>query len=128
MKALTIIQPYASLIVRGIKKIETRNWRTQHRGRILVHCSSKVVKNLDPFRQYLNGHELSLCRHIIGSVVITDVKPVEELMPTLSDEEKALGYYTAGMYGWVLEDPIIFDRPVYTLGQVGLWESYDQFS
>ena len=32
MKALTIKQPWASLIVHGIKDIENRTWRTDYRG------------------------------------------------------------------------------------------------
>ena len=33
MKALSVVQPYASLIVLGFKRYETRSWGTGHRGR-----------------------------------------------------------------------------------------------
>lgn len=41
MKTLSIKQPWAELIVQGIKKIENRNWRSQpyYRGPILIHAA-----------------------------------------------------------------------------------------
>lgn len=39
MKAITIKQPWASLIVHGIKDIENRTWRTNFRGRVLIHTA-----------------------------------------------------------------------------------------
>jgi hypothetical protein len=38
MKALTICQPYASLIIRGDKRVENRTWPTSHRGPIYIHA------------------------------------------------------------------------------------------
>ncbi|WP_304736862.1 ASCH domain-containing protein [uncultured Desulfovibrio sp.] len=40
MKALSIKQPWASLVAAGYKKIECRTWKTKYRGEILI-CSSK---------------------------------------------------------------------------------------
>jgi activating signal cointegrator 1 len=41
MKALTLHQPYASLVVLGVKWIETRSWRTDYRGPLWVHASKR---------------------------------------------------------------------------------------
>ena len=38
MKAITILQPYASLIVAGAKQYETRSWDTPYRGIIAIHA------------------------------------------------------------------------------------------
>lgn len=38
MKALTIRQPWASLIAAGVKTIETRSQRTHHRGPLAIHA------------------------------------------------------------------------------------------
>lgn len=45
MKAITVLEPWASLIACGAKKIETRSWETKYRGNIAIHAakSSKVV-------------------------------------------------------------------------------------
>nr|WP_320146014.1 ASCH domain-containing protein [uncultured Anaeromusa sp.] len=41
MKAITILQPWASLIACGAKKIETRGWATKYRGPIAIHAGKK---------------------------------------------------------------------------------------
>jgi len=44
MKALSIRQPFASLILAGKKTIETRNWATKYRGPLLI-CSGVSLHN-----------------------------------------------------------------------------------
>lgn len=41
MKALTLHQPWASLIAVGAKRIETRSWSTEYRGRLIVHAAAR---------------------------------------------------------------------------------------
>lgn len=40
MKALSVRQPWAWLIVFGFKPIENRTWATKHRGETLIHASA----------------------------------------------------------------------------------------
>lgn len=44
MKALSIRQPWASLIVLGYKDIENRTWPTNHRGQTLVHAANGMTR------------------------------------------------------------------------------------
>lgn len=44
MRALTLHQPWASLIAVGAKTIETRSWATKHRGPIAIHAGLKAVQ------------------------------------------------------------------------------------
>ena len=46
MKALTIWQPWASLIACGAKRYETRSWPTKYRGPIAIHAAVKDPKKL----------------------------------------------------------------------------------
>lgn len=39
MKALTLTQPWATLVMYGYKKIETRSWATKYRGPIAIHAA-----------------------------------------------------------------------------------------
>jgi hypothetical protein len=39
MYALSLKQPWATLLVHGLKTIEVRNWPTARRGRILIHAA-----------------------------------------------------------------------------------------
>src|SRR3972149_11819690 len=41
MKALSIIQPWAWLIVHGHKPVENRRWPTSFRGQFLIHAGKK---------------------------------------------------------------------------------------
>ena len=44
MKALSVRQPWAWLIVNGCKDIENRNWYTTQRGRIWIHAAKKCTR------------------------------------------------------------------------------------
>ena len=56
MKAITILQPFATLIASGEKHFETRSWKTDYRGPLLIHagkgtqymylCEQKSFKNM----------------------------------------------------------------------------------
>ena len=41
---ISIRQPWAALIVTGIKDIENRTWSTRYRGPVLVHASKQADK------------------------------------------------------------------------------------
>src|ERR1700761_8791739 len=45
--ALSILQPWAWLIVQGHKDIENREWRTSHRGRVLIHTGKTPPDECD---------------------------------------------------------------------------------
>ena len=80
MRALSIRQPWAALIVQGIKDIENRPWRTRYRGRLLVHASlgrsGSTLKDVAQFHDVPITPELTqlcgLTGGIIGEVDIVD--------------------------------------------------------
>lgn len=41
MKAVTISQPFATLVALGAKTLETRSWATKHRGDLAIHAGQK---------------------------------------------------------------------------------------
>ena len=43
MKVISIKEPFATLITNGMKKIETRSWKTNYRGEIFIHASGKSL-------------------------------------------------------------------------------------
>lgn len=59
MKAITVLQPWASLIACGAKKIETRSWATKYRGKIAIHAGAswtmdrREMTYRDPFHTAL---------------------------------------------------------------------------
>ena len=44
MKAITLKQPWATLVAEGLKKYEFRSWRYNYRGEILIHAGAGVDK------------------------------------------------------------------------------------
>ncbi len=44
VKALTVRQPWASLIIAGYKDVENRSWTTSYRGRLAVHAGRTLDK------------------------------------------------------------------------------------
>ena len=122
MKAYTVYQPYAYATVAGLKHYETRPRRTSIRGRVAVHaakCGPRLVTAaLD------SALPESMVLHygaVIGTVEIVDCVPVEEIMHTLTERERVLGDYSPGRFAWVLENPVMFDKPVPARGKQGWW-------
>lgn len=137
MKVLTIQQPWATLIMLGAKKIETRSWDTKYRGPLLIHASAAMPKfnrelcGQEPFETYVRAwHELPLGK-IIGQVTLkrtgaTDRVRAAVLLGIIEipdiPRELAFGDFTPGRYGWYLTDIVKFKNPVPAKGKLGLWE------
>ena len=69
MKAITIMQPWASLIACGAKRIETRSWKTEYRGPIAIHAAKVPAKISDELRDYIDDiffYDYPLRRFING--------------------------------------------------------------
>ncbi|MDQ6756834.1 MAG: ASCH domain-containing protein [Bacteroidota bacterium] len=132
MKALSLLQPWASLVVMGVKNIETRSWQTQHRGNLLIHASQGKAGSIFatelPFTKYITDFKKLPFGAIIGVATLTDIVRTEELflndaeMNKLTMEEKAFGDYTSGRYAWMLKSPIAFNNPIPARGTLSLWE------
>ena len=53
MKAISIRQPWAWLIVHGYKDVENRTWATKYRGPILIHAGKTLDPGFDELCQVL---------------------------------------------------------------------------
>ncbi len=136
MKAISLLQPWASLVVMGVKKIETRNWGTKYRGDILVHASQgkagSIFADEHHFKKYIPDFKKLPFGAIVGQATITDVIRIEmlemsdELIDRLTMEEKAFGDYSEGRYAWILEDHKQFYKPIPARGTLSIWEYPDE--
>jgi len=70
MKAITIKQPWATLIAEGIKEYEFRTWNTKFRGDILIHAGLGIDKEALKRFEHLNLEYPRGC--IIAKVTITE--------------------------------------------------------
>lgn len=121
MKALSIREPYASLIKEGIKKIETRSFRTKYRGELLIHASKGKSEANDEVLSLLEG-EMNpgciLCKCKLVDCVYMDEEYIENIKK--NHNEYICGRYEVGRYGWVLEDIEVIE-PIPAKGQLGFW-------
>jgi activating signal cointegrator 1 len=74
MKVLTLWQPWASLVVHGFKKFETRPVATSYEGTYLIHAAQKWT-----------GDQIALCTDepfysALSELGILD-KPIDKLLP-----------------------------------------------
>ncbi len=126
MKALTIKQPWATLIMQKDKRFEFRSWKTNYRGDVLIHAGKGIDKEaLERLKKYLPD-ELPLGK-ILGKVTITDCVPMsDEFAKMLANENNDIytSHSFSNNYGFKIENVEVFDTPIEAKGQLGFW-NYD---
>ena len=90
MKAITIKQPYATLIAEGLKEYEFRTWKTKYRGDILIHAGKGVDKDAMKRFEHLNLEYPSGC--IIAKATLADCVVINEVMKDTLREKNFLVY------------------------------------
>ena len=128
MKALTISQPFASMIADGVKFVENRHWGTGYRGPLAIHAGKGT--------QYLDKDEMIEFGYPTGCVVA--IARLAACMPLASMQRmnpaqavpavgKTLGEildheHTEGPWCWVLTDVRKLPEPIPARGAQGLWD------
>lgn len=122
MKVLTIREPWSSLIVSGYKMYEFRSWKTNYRGKILIHAGLNIEKEMiDRFKDYNLNYVKGA---IIGEAELVDCLLVDK---KFSDELRKIDPIVYGKsnhveaYAWKLDNIKKYDKVVYTKGKLGLW-------
>ena len=126
MKALSIKQPWAWLIGAGFKDIENRVWSTKFRGRIYIHAGKKTdskgawllwddnqLRSLLP--EYAQVQIPNLTTFWEQSAIIGEVDIVDCVKSSDS-------VWFAGPYGFVLSNPMLYEKPIPCKGRLGLFE------
>jgi hypothetical protein len=125
VKALSLWQPWAQLIVAGRKKIETRHWETKYRGPLAIHAAKKDGAPIRDFAQGFGYDNKSLPRGVIVCTVqLVDCLPagLALLRSEQARTEEKLGYgdFAEGRFCWIFDDiqPI---EPIAWRGEQGLF-------
>ncbi|QDR79817.1 ASCH domain-containing protein [Sporomusa termitida] len=146
MKAITILEPWASLIACGAKQIETRNWSTKYRGRIAIHAGKETKRAFYSLpiitalgvscvsEHWLNirlGSVIAItnlvdCLQVRGtsSLKICNEQRVAAILENnmrVMGNELEFGDYTHGRYAWILAN-VRRIEPVPAKGRQRLWE------
>lgn len=129
IKALSLWQPWATLIALRFKEIETRSWSTPYRGKLAIHAAKRkynpneVTPNFRSLLRQLNIDPAALPYGCIVAIVdLVDIHATHVLVPTLSDREFAFGDYGPGRFGWVLKNIRALDKPIPASGKQALWD------
>jgi hypothetical protein len=118
MKALSVKQPWACLLVEGVKKIEVRSWSTNYRGNLLI-CASASPKNCFWHDSVDDVKRLLHAGCMIGVVNLVDVRRMSD-----SDAELSLCDYDPDAYAWAVE-PVSYVRPDKIIGKLNLFDVQD---
>ncbi len=122
MKVLTIKQPWASLIINSYKKYEFRSWKTNYRGKILIHAGKSLEKDmLNRFKDYNLDIDLG---YIIGEAYLEDcilvtkkfqdkLRKIDSVVYARSNHEE--------MYAWKLTNIKKYKDKIPINGKLGLW-------
>jgi len=140
MKALSLWQPWASLVALGEKRVETREWSTKHRGLIAIHAVAKLPasylgasRHHEEFQREL-ADVLSARRIDVGQRIemlprgavlcianLRDIQETVHVREILCERERIFGNYEDGRYAWFLEIVEKFDTPIPAKGNRMLW-------
>lgn len=144
MKAISLLQPWASLYAHGFKLIETRSWNTKHRGPLLIHASKskKGRKVFEGFKTcgYLRGTIFQDMKFddlpfgaIIGSTEIYHVIStnqvregsgvhVEQFTWNFTEREVAFGDYSCNRFAWLSKNNLPHKQIIPEVkGQLSIW-------
>jgi hypothetical protein len=140
MKALTLTQPWASLMAtmapdgKPWKTIETRSWSTNYRGEMVIHASRTCLSDdqwtelmrgslkWDPSLRLPAGEGLCVVR-LVGVVKTTEMHKAEFILGHKPNaREIPFGNYQPNRFAWLTEyvRPIL--EPQLISGRLGLWD------
>jgi hypothetical protein len=138
MKALTLWQPWATLVIIGAKTLETRSWATSYRGPLAIHAALAFPRERRELTR-ASVYMMTCLREttglkfddevldalplgcVLGTVDLTDCISTNKAF-YLTDQERAFGDYSPDRFAWTLENPERFPVPIPARGYQGFWE------
>lgn len=154
MKALTLWQPWASLMALREKTIETRPWSTKYRGLLAIHSASKIPPQWLGASRHQRGFRDELadifqCRRdrddrtgvhvdqaisklpfgcVLCIVRLVDVRETADVRGDMSARELIFGNFEDGRYAWFTEMVEVLKEPIKVKGNRLLWnwEGHEQ--
>ena len=124
MKALTLKQPWATLISEGLKEYEFRSWNTNYRGKLLIHAGVSIDK--EEIKKYNYDYPKS---RIVALVELIDCIKIDDKFNKMIKDKNSIVYGSKDRegYAWKLRLIKKIDDNKEIKGKLGLWniEDYD---
>lgn len=121
-KALSIKNPYAYLIAKGIKDVENRTWKTNYRGKILIHTTQKPAPIFKAIPKRLHEEYKALmwdmrCTDLLKyGAIIGEVEIIDCVKEYESDWTLPNHWY------WILDNSVLYDYWIPNVkGRLSLW-------
>lgn len=129
MKALTVYQPWASLIAQGHKRYETRSWSTRYRGAIAIHAGKRfTAEERQAIRLYehmypalMDWDDLPLGAIVAVCRLLACVR-TEAVRDEITAMERNFGNFQNGRFAWELEIIKLPELPIMAKGAQGIWD------
>ncbi len=135
MKCISLWQPWATLMVIGAKRNETRHWGTSYRGVLGIHAAKYWPKENqelcreEPFRSALAKAGQLPLGALIGTVELVMCVPTEVFSGftpvKIEEPELSFGDYSPGRFAWLNGNPVQFTLPIAYRGSQGFFEVPD---
>jgi hypothetical protein len=138
VKVLSMIQPWATLLVQGETLYETRSWKTRYRGSLAIHarlkldklaCKHELIRSLLAKNGYteqtlptgliLAMCELTNCYQVIEA---NNTSAILESGTRVTGDDLLLGDYSAGYFAWEIVSFRQLKPFIPAKGKLGLWE------
>jgi hypothetical protein len=129
--ALSLKQPWAALVVHGLKTIEVRRWPTARLGRIWIHAARISDPRQEAWKHVPNKltETATLTGGIIGSVELIDCIAYRDLDTFLRDQPKHLNeaawFEPPELFGFVFSEPRVTPFRMYP-GWFRFFEVHDE--
>lgn len=124
MKVLTLRQPWATLVAEGIKQYEFRSWKTNYRGKILIHAGVGVDKK--DMKKFENLNLEYPAGKIIAEIELIDCLKFDDDLNNriISENNIAYGNKRRDGYAWKIKTIRKIESDKVVKGKLGLW-NYD---
>ena len=122
MKALSIRQPWAWLIVNGYKDIENRTWGPTYRGRILIHAGkARQTTDFAAQRQWIETCGIQIPDDLPTGAIVGEATITGVVRDRPGDSPPTSSPWYEGPVGIMLADPVAYAEPIPNKGQLGLF-------
>lgn len=122
LKALSIAQPWAELILRHRKPFELRSWKRDFEGGLLIIHASRKWRAEEPSQLGVAKEEVTFGA-FVGVARVKEIRPYTRADASLLKEKGGdTGGYDSKLYAWVLEGVHRLEQPIKFKGVLGLFE------
>jgi len=130
VKTISLMQPWATLLLSPYKQFETRSWSTPYRGVVAIHASKNFPRWAielcfqEPFRSVLSAIGIIVPADLPRGVVLgtAELVRVWSALGDPPEPERSFGDFINNQFAWEFREKRIYPKPIPAKGALGLWE------